>query len=46
MWLPGKRTIFIPVSESESPADRDSTHKSSLFCMSVDHKGKFCWRLC
>ena len=40
MLLPGKRTIFIPVSESESQGKRDSTNKSSLFCMSVDCEGK------
>ena len=38
--LPGKRTIFIPVSESESQGKRDSTNKSSLFCVSVDCEGK------
>lgn len=40
LLLLGKRTIFIPVSKSESPGDRDSTNKSSLFCMSIDNKGK------
>jgi len=40
LLLPGKRTIFIPASESESLSDRDSTNKSSLFCMSVDCTGK------
>jgi len=35
----GNRTIFIPVSESELPADHDSTNKSSLFCITIDSKG-------
>ena len=28
------------MSGSESHSERDSTNKSSLFCMSVDYKGK------
>lgn len=40
LLLSGKRTLFIPASGLESRGDHDSTNKSSLFCMSVDNKGK------